>query len=170
MESGYIRSMTRPTRAATLAVVVVSVALYSGRAVASCWASNPGGNRICGSFAGQSGLVLQLCEDQAGDCERAGYVPAAQGQDGAEPAPTDETGTTSSPTNPSKRRHLQASDSSTDQSSQQDDPSGFLIIVGVLIAVVLFGRMAGLDAGTSILIFVASFIAGLLSSGRRRRW
>jgi hypothetical protein len=125
-------------------------------AIASCWGSNPDGNRTCQEFVSKGGLHLRLCEDQTGDCERAGYAPALQSQGQAEAAPTDAS-EIGSPSNPSRRRHSQESDGSTEPSPQQQDDNlvrGFLIITGVVVLVFILG-------GTYTRGAIAGFVIGL---------
>jgi hypothetical protein len=138
-----------------LFLAAVSLITKTVDAVASCWGSNPDGNRTCQEFVSKGGLHLRLCEDQAGDCERAGYALAVQSQGQAETAQTDET-EIGSPSKPRRRRYSQASDGSTEKWSQQDD--NLLIFIGVVVLVFIFGGTytRGAIAGLVIGLFGGS--------------
>jgi hypothetical protein len=48
---------------------------YPREVNASCWASNPTGDRKCQFFQRPNSLKLWLCEDNDGDCQALGYEP-----------------------------------------------------------------------------------------------
>lgn len=142
-------------RACIVGLFVVGTMLLAARnsASASCWGSNPDGNRTCQEFVSKGGLHLRLCEDQAGDCERAGYSLAVQDQDEAAPTGTTET---SSRSKPSRQQYSQASDGSTEKWSQQDE--NLLIFIGVVAFVFILGGTytRGAIAGLVIGLFGGS--------------
>jgi hypothetical protein len=60
----------------------------SGRAAASCWASNRDGGRRCERFVNPYGGIEKLCEDQLGDCAALGYTEAPELQSPESGSPT----------------------------------------------------------------------------------
>ena len=70
------RDETALLKTATLALVIIAVACAARSSLASCWASNPNGDRTCRDFLSPNGrLKLNLCEDNPGDCQEQGYTP-----------------------------------------------------------------------------------------------
>jgi hypothetical protein len=162
-------------RAATLALLtlVAWALLFSTSSVASasCWASNPDGNRACHSFTNASGLDLDLCEDNPGDCEKAGYQLRAE-----EPAKSKRHRGSRAKSTVGSEDEATDYAGTKDHDSSGDAATGFvmigLVVGGLGLLAVLLGSLFGLDAGTSILAVLAGFIFGLLGAGspRRRRW
>ncbi len=168
-------SRMRKHQATTFALLtLVTWALLfatSSVASASCWASNLDGNRVCRSFTNAAGLDLDLCEDNPGDCEKAGYHLHVE-----EPAKS--------------KRHRGSRGKSTvdsgddvteyagtkNRDSTGDAATGFVMIGlgigGLAVLAVLIGSLFGLDAGTSILAVLVGFFFGILGGGgpRRRNW
>ena len=138
----------------------------------SCWSSNPGGARSCHSFTNASGLELELCEDQSGDCERAGYHLLADGSDVSEELKQHRTR--------HKRTSADAKEAKAEtwrevSKADTDAATGFLLIIlfigGLAVLAAFVGSLFGLDAGTSVLAVFAGFFFGLLGGRRpRRRW
>ena len=166
----------------SVAFLIVALLFTAARPTslsASCWASNPDGVRICNFFVGKYGLTRRLCEDKPGDCAKVGYKlnQEATSADKAIRKKTnakDKTGSAS----PTDDIGLDAPEagSRSDESgaSYTDSGDGFqaLLVVGAVIgAVILIGRIFGLDAGTSIFAAVVGFVLGVFSGlNRRNRW
>jgi hypothetical protein len=99
---------------------------------ASCWASNPTGNRKCQFFERPHGLKLWLCEDHDGDCASLGYKalstfsPYDQSEDKTKPAQDNEPIRLVKPESPAqpsaKTRNTHASPSSKHSSAILESP------------------------------------------------
>lgn len=146
---------------ALLLLLVVGVVLLftnSPAAHASCWASNPEGTRVCRSFSNDSGLELELCEDNPGDCEKAGYHPLEK---------------TAPPTRQKSKSHArnftgqQAEESDASEHTSTLSSGGatgwlMLFVLGGIVLVAALG-FAGLFG--DILIFLFRFLFGIFSGG-----
>jgi len=143
-------------------------------AIASCWGSNPDGDRTCQEFASKSGLRFQLCEDQTGDCERAGYT-RAEGMPAQRPHVKILSG----------RHAHEAGAFGAESENYSSDPSAteanggdrmtqgdknlleaILIIVGVLVALALFGG----TFGRAIAAAVSGGLLGGFGAGETAFW
>lgn len=152
-------------------IAVVALLLIGTPARASCWSASHAG--ICGSFVGQSGLELDLCEDNPGDCEKQGYRPIDVGSsESSEPSrAVDNAPVSGSAPHRERALHRRSIDGSSDSAS-----GGIILIVVIIgcICLVAAGLAPafGLDAGTAVLASLVGLFFGLAGGGnpRRRRW
>jgi len=156
-----------------LFVAAGSLIAHPVGAIASCWGSNPDGNRTCQEFVSKGGLHLRLCEDQTGDCEQAGYTAAdmpaqrppvkiapLQHAHGARPFGVESD---NYPRDPSAAEAYGG-----DQMTQGDKNllEAILIIVGVLIALALFGG----TFGRAVAAVVSGGLLGGFGAGETAFW
>ena len=112
-------------------------------------------------------MEIELCEDTPGDCAVAGYRTAPKKTThqrhrfkGIKSGTSDEYPSEAS---------VESKEVLDQKSSSESTISAVLVVAAILIAIVLFGGLFGLDTRTSLLAFFAGSVLGLLGVGDRRR-